>query len=93
MIDLKADAEKALFALEGALGKDFNEQDSSSKIQTYLNAHNAIMKARMNTLLNTRKILTFDQFKNLRRESKKHRRNNKPNSRQEGQQRPNQRKP
>ena len=91
MIDLKADAEKSLFALEGAFGKDFNEQEASAKIQAYLNAQNAIMTARMNTLLNTRKILTFEQFKNLRQESKKHRRN-KLGSRQEGQQRPQQRR-
>ncbi len=75
MIDMKAEVDKALFALEGALGKNFNEQEAAAKIQDYLYVQNTIMQARIENLLNTRKILTFEQFKKLRDKSKRFRKN------------------
>jgi Spy/CpxP family protein refolding chaperone len=89
MIDLKASLEKALFALEGAMGKNFNEQDASAKLQTYLKAQNGLIKAKMDNLLVTRTILTFEQFKGLRQASKKQRGNKQP-KRPDNRQRPEQ---
>ena len=87
MIDMKANVEKALFALEGAMGKNFNEQDATKKIQAYLKAQNVMMQARMNNLLNTRKVLTFEQFRELRQARKKQR-NARSEGQRNGQQRP-----
>ncbi len=71
MIDLRADVQKAQLIMETSLGKDFNKDVSLQHLDSYVQAKSKFEAARMKMLIETRAILTSEQFTLLSKETKK----------------------
>ncbi len=70
MIDLRASVEKTRLILETSLDSNFRKETSSKYLDDYLKAKNAFEEARMKGLINTREILTEEQFKVLKNQTR-----------------------
>lgn len=75
MIDLRASVQKAQLIMETSLGKDFNKDVSMQHLDSYLQAKNKFEAERMKMLIETRAILSDEQFSLLKKETNKRMKN------------------
>lgn len=85
MIDLRAEVQKAQLIMETSLGKDFKKEVSLQHLESYLQAKNNFERERMKGLIETRAILTSEQFAMLKKKNNKRMKNRKMDRRSRNQ--------